>query len=181
MEYKIIHSDTPSCHVAYMLSFNDYIYHLAYWYKHFVDRHWSADLLFKSTDLDNTRIPSHTFWKTSLPFHILWMWWSLKIPVNKYIETWTKLVFTWSFCSLNGCFKIKPPFLPPPLPPPRYITACSSLRLWIKEKNISFIFCTLGNGKSHFINSTISTNVFWTICAAVLEIICEGEWRRVLT
>lgn len=121
---------------AMLLSFNDYIYPLAYWYKHFVDWHWSADLLFKSTDLDNTRIPSHTFWKTSLPFHILLMWWSLKIPVNKYIEIWTKLVFTWSLCSLNGCFKIKPLFLSSPLP--RYITACSSPRPWIKERNYFF-------------------------------------------
>lgn len=120
MEYRITHSETPSCHVAYMLSFHDYIYHLAYWYKHVVDWHRSADFIFKSTDLDNTRIPSHTFWKTSLPFHILLMWWPLKIPVNKYIETWTKLVPTWSSCSLNKCFKIKP-FLPYPLP--RYITA----------------------------------------------------------
>lgn len=158
MEYRIIHLDTPSCHVAYMLSFSNYTYHLAYWCKNFVDWHQFADFIFKSTDLDNTRILLHTLWKTSLSFHILLMWWPLKIRINKDRKTWAKLVFAWSFCSLNECFKIKPPFLL--YPRPHYITTCYSLRLWIKEKNISFIFCTLDNGNLNCINSTISTNVF---------------------
>lgn len=92
--------------LAYMFSFNVYIYHLAYCYKHSVDWHRSADFIFKSTDLDNTRIPFTHFLENFPSFHILLMWWPLKIPVNKYIETWIKLVFTWKVCSLNECFKI---------------------------------------------------------------------------
>lgn len=57
---------TAAMLLAYMLPLNIYIYHLANWYKHAVDWHQSSDFIFKSTDLDNTRISSHTFWKTSL-------------------------------------------------------------------------------------------------------------------